>query len=118
MTKKFYIFLFVALGLLFGPTQAFAAESDSAMSCCTQETGIKDCCKMEGTAQQQHDCDHSCVGTTCGCPSAFNGPTSIFVAPHTAQLILVPSEKAAVFFYSKIFISSDFRSIWLPPKIA
>ncbi len=118
MTKKIYILLIVVLGLLSGPTQSYAAGLDSVMSCCTKESGTKACCKDEGIQQEKHHCDSSCAGTSCGCPTVYCGSTPIFFSQTTNNAIFGLTEKAQNYYYTEIFISSDFRSIWLPPKLA
>ncbi len=117
MTKKIFILLIVVLGLITGPTQSYAAGMDSVMSCCTKESATKDCCKEEGTKHQEHHCDSSCAGTSCGCPTVYTSSTPIFLTQTTNNALFDSSEKAQKFYFSEIFISSDFRSIWLPPKI-
>jgi hypothetical protein len=118
MTKKFYILLLVTLGFLLGPTPTFAHGTKTEMSCCKEKSTTKDCCKKKDSKKKGHSCDTSCVGNSCGCPTAYCGSTPMFFSQTTNNLLFSFSEKKQNYYYSEIFISSDFRSIWLPPKIS
>ncbi|WP_124020553.1 hypothetical protein [Flavobacterium tructae] len=117
MTKKFYILLFVTLGFLMGPTFTYAHGTKKEMSCCKKESAAKDCCSKKDSKDKKHGCDKSCMGNSCTPTSscAFS-PMAIFQVENHSLFGF--SEKKQTYFYSEIFISSDFRSIWLPPKIS
>lgn len=118
MTKKFYILLFVTLGFLMGPTLTYAHGTKKEMSCCKKESTAKKCCDKKNSKEKGHDCDKGCLGNSCtptGSCSYFS-PMAIFQTENTSLFSF--SEKRQNYYYSEIFISSDFRSIWLPPKIS
>jgi hypothetical protein len=88
------------------------------MSCCKEKSTAKDCYKEKYSKKKGHSCDNSCVGSSCGCPTAYCGSHSIFFSQTTNNTLFSFSKKKQNYYYSEIFISSDFRSIWLPPKIS
>ncbi|MEA9414852.1 DUF6769 family protein [Flavobacterium sp. PL02] len=118
MTKKFYILLLVTLGFLMGPTLTYAHGTKNEMSCCKKESTTKDCCKKKHSNKKEHNCDNSCSGNSCGSTTANCGfsPMALFQTENNSLFSF--SERKQNYFYSEIFISSDFRSIWLPPKIS
>ncbi|MFV8342926.1 hypothetical protein [Flavobacterium sp. XS2P39] len=118
MAKKFYILLIVTLGFLIGPTLAFAHSNKASMTCCKKESAAKTCCKEKDSKKKGHNCDNSCVGNSCGCPTTYCGSTSMVFFQTENNSLFSFSEKKQDYFYSEIFISSDFRSIWLPPKLS
>jgi hypothetical protein len=118
MTKKFYILLLITLGFLLGPTLTLSHGTKIEMSCCKKETTTKDCCKEKDSKKKGHSCDNSCAGSSCGCPTTYCGSNSIFFSQTTNNALFSFSEKKQNYNYSEIFISSDFRSVWLPPKIS
>lgn len=118
MTKKFYILLLVTLGFLLGPTLTYAHGTKKEMPCCKKEFTVKDCCKKKDSNKKEHNCDNSCVGNSCGCPTAYCGYSSILSFQTENNSLFSFSERKQNYYYSEIFISSDFRSIWLPPKIS
>jgi hypothetical protein len=96
----------------------FAHGAKAEMSCCKEKSTTKDCCKEKDSKKKGHSCDNSCVGSSCGCPVA-NCASSPMVSFYTESNSLFSfSEKKQNYYYSEIFISSGFRSIWLPPKIS
>ena len=118
MTKKFYILLLVTLGFLMGPTLTYAHGMKKEMSCCKKESSTKDCCKKKDSKEKGHDCDKGCLGNSCTSPagSCSFSPMVLFQTENNSLFSF--SEKRQTYYYSEIFISSDFRSIWLPPKIS
>ncbi|KIC01186.1 hypothetical protein OA88_15175 [Flavobacterium sp. JRM] len=118
MTKKFYILLLVTFGFLMGPTLTYAHGTKNEMSCCKKESTTKDCCKKKHSNKKEHNCDNSCSGNSCGSTSANCGfsPMALFQTENNSLFSF--SERKQNYYYSEIFISSDFRSIWLPPKIS
>lgn len=117
MTKKLYILLLITLGFLMGPTLTHAHGSKKEMSCCKKESAAKNCCSKKGSKEKDRDCNKGCLSNSCtptgGC--GFS-PMAIFQTDNHSLFSL--SEKKQNYYYSEIFISSDFRSIWLPPKIS
>ncbi|MDA6069185.1 hypothetical protein NJT12_06090 [Flavobacterium sp. AC] len=117
MTKKFYILLLVTLGFLMGPTLTYAHGTKTAMSCCKKESSSENCCKKKGSKEKEHNCDKGCLGNSCTPTSSCGfSPMAIFQTENNSLFSF--SDKKQNYFYSEIFISSDFRSIWLPPKIS
>ena len=110
MSKKFYILLLVVLGFFMMPSVAFA---------CGTKTEQKNCCKKENTSNESsHDgCNGACKDLSCNSSTVYMGLTSLFHTELNSQLFSFSTEKQN-YYYSEIFISSGFRSIWLPPKIS
>lgn len=123
MSKKFYAILLVMLGFFMMPSVAFACATKTEMACCkkesTSEKDKKDCCKKEKKQNERsHDgCKGACKDLTCSTSSFQLGLTSTVYTELNNQIFSFSTEKQN-YYYSEIFISSDFRSIWLPPKIS
>ena len=96
------------LGFLLGPTLTYAHGTKKEMPCC----------KEKNSKKKEHSCNNSCVGNSCGCPTAYCGYSSILSFQTENNSLFSFSERKQNYYYSEIFISSDFRSIWLPPKIS
>ncbi|MBF7093080.1 hypothetical protein IUY40_16225 [Flavobacterium sp. ALJ2] len=118
MTKKFYILLLVMLGFLMGPTFTYAHETKNEMSCCKKESPVKDCCNKKDSTKKGHNCDNSCSGSSCSSTTGNCGFSTIAIFQTENNSLFDFSERKQNYYYTEIFISSDFRSIWLPPKIS
>jgi hypothetical protein len=121
MTRKFYIMLLVVLGFCMMPSMAFACKTKTEKACCKKESSSKEkkscCTKEKDSKTKNHDgCSGACKSVSCGCPTIQLG-LSVFFTDLNPQLFSFSSKKQK-YYYSEIFISSDFRSIWLPPKIS
>jgi hypothetical protein len=123
MSKKFYIVLLVMLGFFMTPSVAFACGAKTEKACCKKESSSKknkkECCKKEQSSKKEsHEgCSGACKDVTCSSSAVYIGMTSLFYTELNNQLFSFSTEKQN-YYYSEIFISSDFRSIWLPPKIS
>lgn len=123
MSKKFYILLLVTLGFFMSPSVTLACGIKAEKSCCKKEssskTEQKDCCKKEKKSNESsHDgCNGACKSITCGSTAIHLGLTSLYNTELNKQIFSFSTEKQN-YYYSEIFISSHFRSIWLPPKIS
>ena len=121
MTKNFYILFLLIIGLLLGPMQISAHNSSKAdMECCQKESSDskKSCCKEKQSKETKHSCNSSCSGASCACPVVYSGFTPMFAFQETKQFLFDFSDSKQNFFYSEIGVFSDFRSIWLPPKLS
>ena len=123
MSKKFYIVLLVMLGFFMTPSVAFACGTKTEKACCKKESSSKkdkkECCKKEQSSKKEsHEgCSGACKDVPCSSSTVYIGMTSLFHTELNNQLFSFSTEKQN-YYYSEIFISSDFRSIWLPPKIS
>mgnify|MGYP003528198928 CR=1 FL=1 len=109
MSKKFYILLLVVLGFFMMPSVAFACGTKTEKACCKKE---------KKSNESSHDgCNGACKNVSCGSSAIHLGLMSVFNAGLNKQIFCFSTEKQN-YYYSEIFISSDFRSIWLPPKIS
>lgn len=122
MSKKVYILLLVMLGFFMTPSVAFACGTKSETSCCKKESSTaeqKECCKKEKKSKESsHDgCNGACKNISCGSSTIHLGLTAVVNAELNKQIFSFSPEKQN-YYYSEIFISSHFRSIWLPPKIS
>ena len=123
MSKKFYILLLVMLGFFMTPSVAFACGTKADKSCCKKESSSKkeqkDCCKKEKKSNESsHDgCNGACKNVSCSSSAFQLGLTSVFYTELNKQVFSLSTEKQN-YYYSEMFISSHFRSIWLPPKIS
>ena len=96
------------LGFFLTPTLTYACgkpAEKTEKACCKKETSQtekKDCCKSHSQKDKNDDCcGGKCKNPSCHCPTA---PHNIFLGKVTIA-------------YTETYISSGFRSIWLPPKI-
>ena len=123
MSKKFYIVLLVMLGFFMTPSVAFACGTKTEKACCKKESSSKkdkkECCKKEQSSKEKsHEgCNGACKNVNCSSSTVYLGMTSLSYTELNNQLFSFSTEKQN-YYYSEIFISSDFRSIWLPPKIS
>ena len=123
MPKKFYILLIVLLGFFMTPSTSFACATKTEKECCkkgsSSEKDKKDCCNKEKTSNDSsHDgCKGACKDLTCSSSTFQLGLTSALYTELYNQIFSFSTEKKN-YYYSEIFISSDFRTIWLPPKIS
>lgn len=121
MTKKFYIALIVMLGFVMMPSMAFACKAKAEKACCKKESdGIADkkaCCKTENKTSNKKSCDGACkhVSCTSSVPSVALTSVIYFSLNEIKTAISCDNQ---LYHYFEIFTSSDFRSIWLPPKIS
>lgn len=123
MSKKFYILLLVMLGFFMTPSVAIACGIKTEKVCCNKESSSKkdkkECCKkkLSSNKDSHEGCKGACKNITCNSSSVYHGITSLFHTEANQQIFSFSTEKQN-YYYSEIFISSDFRSIWLPPKIS
>jgi hypothetical protein len=111
------------LGFFMTPSVAFAGGTKTEKACCKKESSSKkdkkECCKKEQSSKEKsHEgCNGACKNVTCSSSTVYLGMTSLSYTELNNQLFSFSTEKQN-YYYSEIFISSDFRSIWLPPKIS
>ncbi|WP_414000112.1 hypothetical protein ACMDB5_06030 [Flavobacterium sp. W1B] len=121
MSKKFYILLLVMFGFVMMPSIAFACGTKTEKSCCKKESSSQtkkaDCCKKNKKSNEgsHSGCDGACKNISCSPVVHLSLPT-LFYAESNQPFVF--SQKKQNYYYSEIFISSDFRAIWLPPKIS
>ena len=121
MTKKFYIMLLVMLGFFMMPSVAFACGTKSEKACCKKEAASQTkkmaCCNKEKSSKSHEGCNGGCKHVSCTSSIVSWDLSSPLYAALNSQLFSFSTEKQN-YYYSEIFISSDFRSVWLPPKIS
>ncbi|PRZ25063.1 hypothetical protein [Flavobacterium granuli] len=121
MSKKFYILLLVMFGFFMMPSLAFACGTKTEKACCKKEsssqTETPDCCKKNKKSNESSHsgCDGACKNISCS-PVVHLGLPSVFYEELNQTFLF--SKENQNYYYSEIFISSDFRSVWLPPKIS
>ncbi len=123
MSKTFYILLFAILGFILTPSSALACGTKTEKSCCKKASSTektkKECCKKsESSKKNSHEgCDGACKSISCSNSTVFLSSTAVLYSELNHELFSFSNEKQN-YYYSEIFISSDFRSVWLPPKIS
>lgn len=119
MTKNIFILFLLTLGLLLRPTPSFAHSAKTDMTCCQKKSSAsqKSCCKEKLSKETKHNCDSSCSGTSCACP-VYCGFSPILAFQEGNHSLFGSLDRTQKFFYLEISIFSDFRSIWLPPKLS
>lgn len=123
MSKNLYILLLVVLGFFMSPTTAMACNQKGEMTCCAKKSTAKkekkDCCsKKQSSKKESHDgCNGACKNITCGGSFVYLGMTNGIQLEFNNPLFDFSTKKQN-FYYSNIFVSSGYKSIWLPPKIA
>ena len=109
------------LGFFLTPTLTYACgkpAEKTEKACCKKETSQtekKDCCKSHSQNDKNDDgCGGKCKNPSCHCPTAPLTIALPFVTEMKYHNIFL--EKVTIA-YTETYISSGFRSIWLPPKI-
>jgi len=121
MTKNIFILFLLTIGLLLGPMQTSAHNGSKViMACCQKEStdSEKSCCKENQFKGKKHSCDSSCTGASCACPVVYIGCSLTQDFQEQNNSLFDFSDSKQNFFYSESAVSSDFRSIWLPPKLS
>jgi hypothetical protein len=115
--------MLVMLGFFMTPGVALACGTKSEKACCKKESSLekdkKECCKKAASSKEKsHEgCDGACKNSICSSLTVYLGMTSFYYTELNNQTFSFSAEKQN-YYYSEIFVSSDFRSIWLPPKIS
>lgn len=110
-------------GFFMTPSVAFACKTKSEKACCKKDTTLEtkkaECCNKEKSAKKENHegCSGACKSVSCGCPVIHLGLASLFYSDLNNKIFRFSSEKQN-YYFSEIIISSDFRSVWLPPKIS
>ena len=113
--------LLVMLVFFMMPSVAFACGTKSEKACCKKEAVSqkeKTACCDKGKSSKSHEgCNGGCKHVSCTSSVVSLALSSQVYVALTSQIFSFSPEKQN-YYYSEIFISSDFRSIWLPPKIS
>ena len=121
--KKVHIVIIILFGFLLMPNNIFACGSVSSKTSCDKEVSSKkenkDCCKGDNNSEKdgKKGCSGKCGHSKCGCPSSFNGFTSVNEIHFKNNTFVFSTEKQKDF-HSETYISSGFLSLWLIPKIS
>ncbi len=123
MSKNLYILLLVVTGFLLSPTTTMACNQKGEMTCCAKKSiskkEKKECCSnKESSKKESHEgCNGACKSITCSSSFIYLGMINGIQLDLNNTLFGFYTKKQH-FYYSNIFISSGYKSIWLPPKIA
>lgn len=118
MNSKIYILLLLVFSFLLGPTQSYAAAMPAEMACCKDSSTEMSCCKdSSSSSKDDMDCGSSCENSSCVCPVISISP-KVLTSESENDILYLAFDKKQTYHYAEILISSGFRSIWLPPKIA
>ena len=102
------------------PDSTYACGTKSEKLCCKQETTSKtekkDCCKKKQSKNQDNSCEGKCGHSNCTSSSVNFSIISLYEIEFKNDIFAFSIEKPK-FYHSKTFISSDYSSVWLPPKI-
>ena len=113
--------LLVMLGFFMMPSVAFACGTKSEKACCKKEAVSQSeksaCCNKEKSSKSHEGCNGGCKHVSCTSSVVNLALSSLSYVELNGQLFSFSPEKQN-YYYSEIFISSDFRCIWLPPKIS
>ena len=121
MTKNFYILLLMMFGYFMMPSRVCGCGMIVKKTGCkeTSISKIKEvgCCAKENNTKDKNNtgCNGASKHVSCNCPSILLA--LLFNTEFTHQFCCFFPEKQN-YYYSEIFISSDFRSVWHPPKIS
>lgn len=122
MANFFKIFLMIfALGTFIIPKQIFFAENQE-MSCCTNDSSEKDCCKKEKSTpcKDSKTENHSCNGNCTNC--SFCSTSIVFMKVEFENKIEKKSQNKISYkvenFYLQPSLSDLPKKIWQPPKIS
>ncbi len=119
MAKKFYILLIIMFGFFLGPTLNFARGIKTEKKCFKNKTFLKTTCKETDFKTKEYRCANGCIESAADCPVVYCSYYSPMISFQTDNHSFFNfSKEKQNYYYLEIFISSDFRSIWLPPKIS
>lgn len=121
MKLKFhYVITLLILGLFFMPTEAVACGTKTAKACCQKEVTSKetkkDCCSSNAKDKKHKGCQGKCGNSNCTSSSAQYSFLSNVAIELQPQVLYFSFEKPNLY-YEETFRSSNFSSIWQPPKI-
>ncbi|MBP6755567.1 MAG: hypothetical protein KA210_05410 [Bacteroidia bacterium] len=121
MNKQIHILIIIlAIGFCMLPDSIYACGTKSEKLCCKQETASKtekkDCCKNKQSKNQNNSCEGKCGHSNCTSSSVSFSIISTYEINFKNNSLVFLEEKSK-FYHSKTFISSDYSSVWLPPKI-
>lgn len=122
MARIFHIALFSLIGFILTPADTYACgeKSDkiqiSSHKKFDSEIEKKDCCNKEKEKCGNHgnDCGGKCKNPTCHCPTSISNSTLLLFTDFSPRKFI---ESKPDFYYQETYYSSDFMSIWQPPKI-
>lgn len=119
--KNFYFLVFLLLGILLMPDNAFAcgskSESDHSATEMSSAKSKKDCCAAAGHKDKKHHCcNHNCKDSKCICASS----SGVFLVCNETGLQAINGDfynENQKFNHPETSISSGFFSLYLKPKI-
>jgi hypothetical protein len=123
MLRKKYILLLAMFGFFMITNIAFACHSEPQKESCQKELSTTfqktACCeKDKNTKDKKHQgCSGACKTILCNHSYISIGFPVVSYSSLNPDALIVSSKKQN-YYYSETFLSSDFRSIWLPPKIS
>src|SRR5699024_9905768 len=119
MKQQFSILIMAFFGFLLLPSLSYACNQtadQAAHSCRANENShsADDSCCVSQQSQRHHDdgCGSDCSHSACHCVSC-----SVVVPALSADSNLFPVAEKQLSFRNELFLSSEFLSIWVPPKI-
>jgi|SRR5699024_2374593 len=119
MKKHIFILTLALFGFLLMPTLIYAcneSEQDMTVSCCDHQSGHSnsdDCCENHQSDHKDKGCDSGCSHSGCHCVYC-----NVVVPALTVDTNPLPVAIKQLTFGSEVFLSSQFLSIWVPPKIS
>lgn len=123
MIRQKYILLLAMFGFFMISNIAFACHSEPRKESCQKELSTAyqktACCeKDKNTKYKKHQgCTGACKTILCNHSYSSIGFPIVPYMEFNQDTLIVSFQKQN-YYYSAIFISSDCRSIWLPPKIS
>ena len=133
---KFHIMLILLFGFLLIPGNSFAFGFNSGKHYCKKEVSSKteegDCCKKELNSKSKKNeccnnkhsnnknngCGGQCGHSNCTSSLSLNFSIIAFNEINFKNNNFNFSDEKQNYFYSEIFLSSGFYSLWLIPKIS
>lgn len=126
LNRHIILIILICLGFFLIPTQSHACSKTSTKtekSACskrkTKDLEGKDCCKTNSCKKSKEEtghCSDSCKGKTC----TNNTPSPSFALLSHVEICknYFAETKKYKFGFRETYYSSEFLSIWLPPKIS
>jgi hypothetical protein len=118
--KLVHISFVIILLCLFVPSSTYACGSKSQKCCCCKKTlsktEKKDCCKSNNSQEKDNDCEGNCGHTNCTTSTVHFNLLSFEIIDFKPITFDFSAEKSK-FYHVETLFSSDFTSVWLPPKI-
>lgn len=116
------IVIILTLGYFLSPTVSYACGTKTEKTCCKKATNSKsekkECCNGKHSNNKNNGCGGRCGHSNCTSSTSSNFSIIALNEINFKNNSFNFSNEKQNYFYSEIFLSSGFYSLWLIPKIS